>query len=506
MSPPNFQPPAYYPPPAGHIDAFPPSLQRTTSRASTILPQYTTGGQVIPTGTNTTPNILSIQLNNPQLHYDIGDVIHGTITFSPRLPTEITAIGVTFLGEEVTTRSGWTSDTVVKRLFGLSQHLVPIDALPPNGICSPGFTYSYPFSLLVPDLIPLSEASCCKEGIPVHYRLPPSLGSPPQYPESIYNVPNNAARITYSLQAFAKGPATKNRGPYTTQYLKYIRIRPSYTPPPSLLSPQILKSQFQKNIKKGLLKRTSSGNVCATVTEAPVLALNDQASSTSVPVKITYTTPSSQPIPPPKIYKISVNLNAVTSYSTRYPLHSNKELDNSSLISEDASSLHVSTQKVESFLLDPSQFRSSWELDPKNSHSYITTMVLPIAFSARHKHYIAPTFESCFISRKYVMEASIHVTGGQQVCVEAPLIVLSSLVSRSNMPFDLEPHQYQSPDIIAASRKHHPVSPTLLDTILGFSSNITTLNSANSSSNSSQISLVSEQQRLEKSPVVRAIM
>lgn len=502
MTVPNSQPPAYFPPSAGHINAFPAHLHRTASRASTILPQYSAGGQITPTGTNATPNILSIKLHKPA-YYDIGDVIHGDLIFSPRKQTELTTIGISFSGEEVTTKSGWTSDKVVKRSFGISHHIVPQDALPQDDIFYPGYTYTYPFSMVVPDLIPLSEGSCCKEGVPIHYRLPPSLGSPPQSPESIHDVPNNAARITYSLKAFAKAPPSKNQiSSFVSQYLKYIRICPSYTPSPESLSPRLVKNQFQGNIKKGILKRTTSGNVSAKVTEGPVLGLNGTYSSTSVPIKVTFTAPSSAPTPPPKILKVSMNILAVTTYSTNRPLSaSNEEDDNTPSTIEDH--LHVATQKIASFQLDPVHFQSTWDLDPTALNSYFTTLVLPVTL-LKNRDWLPPTFESCYISRKYVVDISIHIAGGQLVSVEAPLIILSSLVSRSNMPFDLEPHQYQSPVIAAASssRKNGP-SSVVLDRIPGLSLDALLLSSSSLSLNSNKVSLVSEQERLAKTPVVR---
>lgn len=500
----NSQPPAYYPPSANHIEAFPGSahLYRTASKASTILPQYNSGGQVTPTGSNASLSVLSIQLANPQATYDIGDVIHGTITFSPRKQTAITSITILAHGEEFTTKSGWTSDRSISRSFTICQHNVPVDALPQDGLCYKGFTYTYPFSMIVPDLLPFSEPSCCKEGLPLHYRLPPSMGSPPQYPDSMFDVPYNSARVTYSLSATVKGSPTKSRpSPYIAQFLKYIRVLPSYTPSPNSLSPRSPKAQ--STIKRGLLKRATSGSISASVLGIPILALQDFSPAASVPVNITYSGISAGFSVPPKICKVITSILSTTTYSTRNPLASDDTTEDASALqsSSEDSNLNVDIQRIGLFRLDPSSEQVNWTLNSESSFkSYSTILHLPVSIS-EGKDWLPPTFDSCYISRKYSVEFSISVVGGEMVTVEAPLNLLNSLVARSNMPFDLQPHQYQSPVIAATTtaRKngHHSV---VLDSVPGISLDALPQNTSSNNYFNYNSVYIDEQRRLEKTP------
>lgn len=496
----DHQPPPYYPPSASHIDAFPGvALARRASLASTILPQYNAGGQVTPTAhSGGIQNVVSFQLSKSQPYYDIGDVIHGTITFSPRTETKITTIGIVLRGEETTTKSGWTSDKMIKRNFVVCHHTIPPDALPEDKLCSPGFTYSYPFSIVVPDLLPFSEPSGCKEGIPAHYRLPPSLGSPPQQQERILDVPNNAARITYSVEAYAKGPITKTRpSSFISQYVKYIRLSPSYTPSPVSLSPRSpALQQAQSTIKRGLLKRSSSGNITAIALAIPVLALRDPASTTSVPVRITYTSLTNASSAPPKVTKVYTTILSITNYSTKAPLSSDSSggSPRPATASEDSSNILVDTQKVSTTRLDLSLNQATWIPEVSNDMSYTTTIDLPVALPS-DLDWIPPTFESCYISRKYIVEFNITVVNGQTVTVETPLNLLTSFASRSNMPFDLEPHQYPFPT--AAGHRNSQESSVVLDVIPGLS-----LDSLpqSASANLRESSQEFERRRLQKTP------
>lgn len=495
------QPPPYYPPSASHINAFPGvALTRRASLASTILPQYNAGGRVTQTAHNGgIQNVVSFQISKSQPYYDIGDVIHGTIVFSPRTETKITSIGILLRGVETTNKSGWTSEKMIKRSFVVCHHTIPPDALPENKICFPGFTYSYPFSIIVPDLLPFSEPSCCKEGIPTHYRLPPSLGSPPQQQERILDVPNNAARITYSVEAYAKGPITKTRpSSFISQYVKYIRLSPSYNPSPVSLSPRSpALLQAQSAIKRGLLKRSSSGNITAIALAAPVLALRDPALTTSVPVRITYTSLNNASSVPPKVTKVYTTILSITNYSTKAPLLPDSSGGSppklASTTSEDNNIL-VDTQKASTTRLDFSLNQATWIPDVFNDLAYTTTIDLPVALSS-DLDWIPPTFESCYISRKYIVEFTITFVSGQTVTVETPLNLLASFVSRSNMPFDLEPHQYPFPT--AAKRRNSSEPSVVLDVIPGLSLDSLPQNTPPNLRESSQ---ELERRRLQKTP------
>lgn len=507
MAIPNCLPPSYSPPPASEINAFPAHLARTQSRVSTVLPDYTTGVSITPNKTNVV-NMVTIVLDSPQTTYDIGDIIHGSIVFKPRKRIDITTVGIYLMGEEVTQKSTWTSDRFVKRTFKINHHMVPEEALPANNICEPGFTYSFPFNLIIPDLIPSTEGSCCREGIPLHYRLPPSLGTPPELPEATLDVPNNAARITYSLVASVRVPMTKGRtSPYLSQYVKYLRICPSYTPESQLLqSPQPYKSSSQEVMKKSLLKRVTNGTIVASVSEIPVLSLCDSSPPTSLPIKITYTSTTNNSLAPPKIKKVNVNVMAHTTYSTNSPLHKNMSDD-------EKASLQRVTQKISTLQVSPYQYQNLWNLDESSEKTFFTKFVFPLKLS-EISYWLPPTFESCFISRRYSIEVVISTSGnGNSILViETPLVVIGSFFPRSNGPFDLEPHQYQSPEISSSGSSKTEdeeviisVPGLTLDSLPSNKRNLSSVSLADNCASSRPITLATEQERMAKTPVYLAL-
>ena len=504
----NTLPPSYYPPPASEIHAFPAHLERTQSRVSTILPDYTPGVSITPNKTNVI-NMVSIVLDSPQTTYDIGDIVHGSIVFKPRKRIDITSIGIYLMGEEVTLKSSWTSDRFVKRSFKLDHQIVPEETLPENNICEPGFTYSFSFHLVIPDLIPSTENSCCKDGVPSHYRLPPSLGSPPELPEGILDVPNRAARVTYSLVASVRVPMTKGRtSPFLSQFVKYIRMCPSYTPSCKLLqshqNPQKCKSSSQGVVRKNLLKRTTSGNLFASILETPILSLCDNSPPTSLPIKVTYCPISkgSTLPPPPKIRKVSINVIAETTYSTYNSMHPK-------MGAEDKANLQTATQKISTLQVSPYQYQNLWNLDNESQNSYSTQFMIPLKLS-EISQWLPPTFESCFISRKYKIEVTITTNGNgnSPIIVETPLMVLGSLFPRSNMPVGLEPHQYQSPEITGTGGSKDEYENVIvsvpglsLDSVPDNRRNLSSVSLPESGTASRPISFASEQERMAKTPV-----
>jgi hypothetical protein len=504
----NTLPPSYYPPPASEIDAFPAHLERTQSRVSTILPDYTSGVSITPNKTNVI-NMVTIVLDSPQTSYDIGDIVHGSIVFKPRKRIDVTSVGIYLMGEEVTMKSSWTSDRFVKRSFKIGHHIVPEETLPENNICEPGFTYSFPFNMVIPDLIPSTESSCCKEGVPLHYRLPPSLGTPPELSEGVLDVPNRAARITYSLVASVRVPMTKGRtSPFLSQYVKYIRICPSYTPYCQLLqssqNPPSYKSSSQSAVRKNLLKRTTSGNLFASILETPILSLCDNSPPTSLSIKVSYCPVSKSSLlpPPPKIRKVSMNIIAETIYSTYNSMHLK-------MSAEDKANLQTATQKISTLQVSPYQYQNLWNLDDESQNSYFTQFLIPLKLS-EISQWLPPTFESCFISRRYKIEVTITTSsnGSSPITVETPLMVLGSLFPRSNMPVGLEPCQYQSPEITGTggSKDEHEnviisVPGLSLDSLPDNRRNLSFVSLVGNGASSTPVSFASEQERMAKTPV-----
>lgn len=394
------------------------------------LPMYSAGADVQPVTVHNSISTLSkIVISNPRPFYDIGEFIHGTIIFAPRKAVDIDAIYIVLEGEEKTTKSSWTNDVYTKRHFKLAHHIVPHFALPTDMKALPGFIYSFPFTLQIPEIL---SSGSCKEGVPEHFRLPPSLGSPKERLTPEENLPHNVAQIVYNLRSCVK--ILDSTGTESRNYchsLSFVRLLPSYSLAPNSLQRVKNKNGYaRQSVKRGMLKKSCKGIMELKMFNVPALPIVS-STPTTLPLLLSFV-PSmdDSSIPPPQVSLISVKLNARTLYST----------ENSFTTSPPAEDLETTTavnQKFSVFRLTPETTR--WEFDVSKAAqengrpAYSTLFHLPL--SLPQDSLIVPTFESCLVARDYTIEVTAYLSDKSMLTLSTPVNVVASLAPRSNIPF-----------------------------------------------------------------------
>lgn len=422
-------PPSYFPPLSHDINSFPNIPERTVSRSSTILPTYSSHLlRSVRDRESQNSSVLSVVIDSPTSStspvYDVGDIIQGTIVFTPRSQINPTSITLRMMGYESTVRKGFTSNKVISRAFNL--HTINVPLYTPDDTSDsedsefyPGLTYEFPFVLEVPDLIPpKSKSSCCKAGIATHYRLPPSLGSPPEVGESVYDIKGKKASILYALVAQVNAPKTPSRtSTLVSQYTKYIRLRPTYSALPKdlIVTPQISSSSLSlASSTHSLSSIPSSSNKRPSMRflATPTLAVG-------IPRQLLFQ------LDPSRLSKsatsVSLAVYAHTRYSTGVPLCT---CDSSS-----TANIHTVSQK----------YISSVKCRQERSGVFRSD---PITIS----DFIPPTFDSCFIQRWY----SVRIEGWAEAVVD----VVSGALVKSDAPRGMEPGQYQWSETSSDSTSH----------------------------------------------------
>lgn len=282
-------------------DSTLPLVMSTTH--DSLLPSYTTGARITPnpnfftsnnrsfstnfssssnngiSDSNAVLSALTLQITNPppfpRSHYDIGDIIQGTIMFAPWKKgadnkQAITSVMVVLQGLEVSMANGGVA---THRTFRLAYHVVPDMAMPPEGIVAAGYVYSFPFSVQVPEVRQENDSGCsCKfepsssstdiqqqgastsgggtgessdtkvvagqnDGEDTNGNQPVTAGKhrtlPPTFPGGTAGNTMDAAHIRYQLCAMVRGPqynTTTRETKITTvcRSVQDIPVMPSY--------------------------------------------------------------------------------------------------------------------------------------------------------------------------------------------------------------------------------------------------------------------------------------
>lgn len=411
------------------------------------LPSYSVGADVQPiTVKNALSSLLKINVANSQPTYDIGDILYGTILFAPRKEVLISDIYIVLEGEEAAVKSGWTSDVYLKRGMKLGYHVVPSSALPADGKAIPGYLYSFPFSLQIPEF---GQASGCKEGILEHSRLPPSLGSPPELVLPQNNLPDNAVRITYRLRAGVKIPDLSSGGTKIhCNAISFVYITPSYSLAPNALqrvhrSPRTICTDLKRN----LLKRSVKGSLELHIPDIPSLPLTS-VSATTIPLMISFL-PSKEDAssPPPLVHLISTKLIArtISASQSAFTTTPPTECPESTSMYENKFSLSRISPKSTPWTLD--MFKAS---RCNSKAAYSAAFQLPLWLPK--SKLIVPTFESCIVARDYSLIITVYMQDKTMFSISVPVNVISTLAPRSNLPFG---DSYSSTSMYQCSLPHY---------------------------------------------------
>lgn len=397
------------------------------------LPSYSSGADVQPiTSENSFSGILKVTVENSKISYDIGDVIHGKLSFSPVKPIELSSISVSFEGEESTVKNAWNSEVHTKRKLSLGRHTVLPSSLPSDMKAIPGFIYSFPFSFRVPDVLP---EEVCTDRVLDHIRLPPSLGSSPNFILPMNNLPDNVARIFYLLHATVEyKDSTQSDDIKKFHAFNFLHILPSFSlTPENIKRAQVSSSSGIQSLRKGLFK-SSNGSVELQVKNLPAIPKHCSTIATVPLVVSFYPNKKSSKATPPQITQVSVKLISRTLFTTQTGFKTSPpNLDTP----------EATTVMQKHFLRQITPANTIWEeheMPPTSTgngnsqHVYKTVFNIPV--SLHDSKLITPTFESCFIARDYTLDFTVRFEDKSIFCVSAPVNVVSTLSPRSNLPFD----------------------------------------------------------------------
>ena len=386
------------------------------------LPSYSEGCNIKPVDAETVFSpLLKVHVSNSKRTYGLGEFIYGHIILVPKKIIKISSIFVVLEGDEVSTKSSWSANVITSRHMNLGHHITPSSAMPPDMKALPGFVYTFLFSLQIPEA---KSSSMQDKTIPEHLRLPPSLGSPPQFPIAENDTPGNVARICYRLKASITTVQKDGLPSNVVNAYNYIHLTPSYSLSPSARQRTQKDSYLvRQGIKKGLLKKTSTGIMELRMRNISELTMIPSG-PTTVPLTVSYcatSEASSQLLP--QITLVSTKLIARTRYSSQGVFKTSPPSDTHPGI------ISVS-QKIVLNRMSPQN--SNWELN-STTNAYSTVFHLPLTLPIDKR--IVPTFESCFISRDYNLEVRLYLASSSSITLTLPVNVVVSVLPDSDFPF-----------------------------------------------------------------------
>lgn len=377
------------------------------------LPVYCSGAYVSPeTPESMSTSMLKIQIKNLQNSYDIHDLISGEIKFSPKNPENVSSIVAVLECQEYISQSKWMASKQKNSITTLQSHVIPLSLLSTHSEFLPGFVYTFPFVLQVPEYRLQSKRPTCVNENQEHNRLVPSLGTPPEISCSNERIENGSAYISYSVKGLVK---VKRHAKIVTlcQGHQVVNIHPSY-----ILSPlvQYNVNQHPYSIvhnflsKPSLMKYVKKGQIMLELSKPTAVSMNE-----STDIKLLLTTAQ---FPLVQISNIQTKLTATTSFFNE------KKTNIFELIS-------FNTQGA-SWILNkhPSDFSHKSGID-------LYTAEFRFSLTLPRNKLITPTFESCLMSRSYSLTVTVTMTDRVSYSLTVPINIVTLLNSKSNYPFEL---------------------------------------------------------------------
>lgn len=421
-----------------------PPLSAAPSHVSSLLPTYTTGASVTPMNASSAgshsdalTSALTLRITNQPSRgtaYDLGDIIQGTILFAPwKKPDgddlqEISSVMVVLQCVESGVAGGGKMNT---RTFRLTYHIVPDMAMPPDGMVSTGYIYSFPFSLQIPHIRQEDDGPCqCHSGSeqPPEHCMHSSL--PPTFPSGSEREPADTPTIKYQLCAMVRGPHynTLTHETKTTticRTVQDIHLIPSYTSyPASAAGVPVRPISVAVDIqpRPGFFK--SSKKLCGGKLEVSIpgqgvdLAV-DRGASMLVPLDLRFVGAVTGTTTP-QIQRVTLELCARTSYST-----SRKGMSLLEARKNKPAFAKTTFHSIPLAVMDGSQCQ--WT---KLSTHFSASLSVP--FEWRPTTAIPPAFKSCTVEREYKFGACVYIEGLRTpLRLQVPAQVVSSFHPRS---------------------------------------------------------------------------
>lgn len=290
--------------------------------------------------------------------YSNGDSIIATLLIAPTIPINLESISVSFEAEEVVRKSSWSHVQFLRRHIKLANH--DFLNLPQDSALLPGYLYSFPFSLEIPQI---QSATACDNADPSadptfirqchhncnspsvgfnHLKLPSTSGCHPNQSVSpLVDLASKTARVTYKLKPLVKGFEMHTGKPFVgIESDVFVKVLPSYPLPAQLLTPPpVPYTAFRQYTKKSGFSLLSSGKksvgtIKLTINRYPILPIYTHDEETpKIALTLQYfpdIANTEKSTSPPAIHNVSLYLKARTISSCRAPI--SKPLFNPNII------------------------------------------------------------------------------------------------------------------------------------------------------------------------------
>jgi hypothetical protein len=363
-----------------------------TSFAEDRLPTYSTGASIKKSVSGRTPS-LSISLDDARDYsfFNSGEVVSGTVTVHPYQDLALEEVRIDLRMVESVIRSKDFPDARMTRTAVVTKYQIPFSAYPQDLILRTGMDYTFAFSMQIP--IERPEATC-KNGL--HSLLPPSVGAMPNSPKEYddLDVSDQSCRVYYCVcsRLFA--------GDKKTEQFAYVRVMPSY-PLSDLYSQEEYRAS--KEIKSGMLRRTTLGSCCLTISRVPrVRVWNGTSSIFDLHLRFR----TSEATKPPVIKSIIVRAHLITTSSFL-----GREIDDG----QNAPPVHKVVDTVCVQKLDISA-NSQWELMGANQHAM--TVKVPVTLQGLQ---FVSTFKSCLSERRYEFQFTVQFERASELDLRIPV-------------------------------------------------------------------------------------
>lgn len=367
---------------------------------------------------------MRIKLYAPPTYYDVGDYIHGSMTITLWKVFKVKALEVHLelcscapsIATKISNGSIYNNNYMT-----VATAEIALDILPANGEMLQGKQYQVPFALQVPYMLP---RPCCVRNVVQHTRLPPSLVG--------------QTDIEYTARYRIKGVLTgAGNGPEVPklQASTRISILPSYTSSYAYIGRTNRNNSLTRPVNRFLKYRAPAGTLGISV-RPPLDFTLAQSTGTEnvVPVKISFVPGENYGKPPPKVKSVVFQLHCKTMRCKTGEL--------TVFPSEDCENLKVAC--VKHLLKSVNPVSSIWTsqgylLAGGVSREYTASIKLPLqlpAAAGQDRCAVVPTFDSCFVSRRYELEVKVRLQRKGTYALRAPITVVASRTPRSNAPYD----------------------------------------------------------------------
>ncbi|CAN6617402.1 hypothetical protein TRVA0_007S00254 [Trichomonascus vanleenenianus] len=403
----------------------PPEPQETDDYFTCKPPDYDAGSyirvlsrQMMPPPN--TKSALSIVIDqDDKATFNRGDCITGRLYIRPTqdIPFEKLLVDLqvaeTIVRGEICEKASFTKATSIAR------HRLQEEAYPSDRVFHKGLEYSFTFSFVIPHTI-CEDPATGPSQLPLHYQLPPSVGTHSETGDHSADVNDRSLVISYRIRARITKPGVQfatSRNPkelYQAQQYKYLRVMPSY--PAIRLAPTLYEGT--RNMKQRILKRPTKHKLHFALAQVPVFHLAEGTApmvSLQLAFEIDASTTMQPQMPSPQVKNVSYKLAALTTSTTSprhyYPHHDDPQ---------------VHTAK-DTF---PSQTaawtRPEWRLEynskKTNRSMYVCTLQAPLALPS-DKRKVVPNYFTELSSRQYEVTMSVELNGYAPASFTFPAVI-----------------------------------------------------------------------------------